>query len=198
MTDHQRTRAEGTGAGAAGGAVLGGLLGQVLGGDTKSTVLGAGIGAILGSAAGNMYGEHVAQKKAQYTSSEDYYTACIASARTMQNNIQRYNTSLRNDIASLKRENSKMLALYNSKRATKSALQRQQSKSRAKLAEANKKLKSARHEIAMQRGVLQRERNTNSPKLAALNRQIQQLERTAQELEGNTLMLASIDERIHL
>jgi uncharacterized protein YcfJ len=95
-SDGQLTQAQGAGIGAAGGA----LVGQLIGGNTKSTLIGAGIGGLAGFA----YGTHIANKKAQYKSTEEWLDACIAQAETQRKQAVAYNRKLNNRLASLQQE----------------------------------------------------------------------------------------------
>src|SRR4051812_4485056 len=79
--DQQRTKTEGTLAGAGAGAVLGGLIGAATGGGARSIVGGALIGGAAGGYAGHEYGKHVAEKKQGYANEEAHLRAMIGEAR---------------------------------------------------------------------------------------------------------------------
>ena len=76
--DSTRTKTEGTLVGGGIGAALGALFGGLIGGNGKGALIGAGIGAGIGSLAGFFVGKHVADKKAEYASREDWLDDCIA------------------------------------------------------------------------------------------------------------------------
>jgi len=93
--DGRNTQAQGT---LIGGAA-GGLLGAALGGK-KGALIGAGVGA----AGGFAYGTHIANKKAQYKSTEDWLDACIVQAESKRKAAVAYNNKLDNRLAQLQRE----------------------------------------------------------------------------------------------
>lgn len=81
----------GTGAGALVGAAVGGH---------KAALIGAAIGGVGGFA----FGTHIANKKAQYKSTEEWLDACIAQANTKRKEAVTYNRQLNNKLANLERE----------------------------------------------------------------------------------------------
>lgn len=87
------------GQGTAIGAGAGALLGAALGGRQ-----GALIGAAVGGATGFAYGSHIANKKAQYKSTEEWLDACIAQANTKRREAVAYNRQLNNKLASLQNQ----------------------------------------------------------------------------------------------
>ncbi|MEI6673952.1 MAG: YMGG-like glycine zipper-containing protein [Verrucomicrobiota bacterium] len=87
------------GQGTAIGAGAGALIGAAFGGRQ-----GALIGAAIGGASGFAYGSHIANKKAQYRSTEDWLDACIAQANSKRREAVSYNHQLENKLASLQRE----------------------------------------------------------------------------------------------
>ena len=88
------------GQGALIGGAAGALLGNAIGGNTAGTLIGAGIG----TAAGFAYGTHIANKKAQYASTEDWLDACIVQAETKRKEAVAYNQRLNNQLARLEKE----------------------------------------------------------------------------------------------
>jgi len=93
--DGRLTQAQGAAIGSAGGA----LIGAAIGGRQ-----GALIGAAIGGAGGFAYGSHVANKKAQYKSTEEWLDACIAEAESKRKAAVAYNQRLSNRLAQLQRE----------------------------------------------------------------------------------------------
>lgn len=87
------------GQGTAIGAGAGALLGAALGGRK-----GALIGAAIGGAGGFAYGTHIANKKAQYKSTEEWLDACIVQANTKRREAVAYNHQLNNKLASLENQ----------------------------------------------------------------------------------------------
>ncbi len=102
--DTQRTKTEGTLAGAGAGALLGGLIGAATGGGTQSIVTGALIGGAAGGYAGHQYGKHVAEKKHGYAAEEAHLRQLIGEARSERQSAEAYNSSLRKNIASQRTE----------------------------------------------------------------------------------------------
>ena len=102
--DTQRTKTEGTLAGAGAGALIGGLIGAATGGGTRSVVTGALIGGAAGGYAGHKYGKHVAEKKQGYASEEARLRGMISEARSERQSAEAYNASLRKNIASQRSE----------------------------------------------------------------------------------------------
>jgi hypothetical protein len=87
------------GQGTAIGAGAGALIGAAFGGRQ-----GALIGAAIGGASGFAYGSHIANKKAQYKSTEDWLDACIAQANSKRREAVAYNHRLDTKLANLQRE----------------------------------------------------------------------------------------------
>jgi len=93
--DGRKTQGQGTAIGAGAGALVGGLLGG-----KEGALWGAGIGA----AGGFAYGTHVANKKAQYKSTEAWLDACIAQAESKRKAAVAYNGKLDRRLGQLQRE----------------------------------------------------------------------------------------------
>jgi len=102
--DTQRTKTEGTLAGAGAGALVGGLIGAATGGGTERIVTGALIGGAAGGYAGHEYGKHVAEKKQGYAANEAHLRELIGQARSERVSAERYNASLRGAITQQRRE----------------------------------------------------------------------------------------------
>ncbi|MDM8515575.1 YMGG-like glycine zipper-containing protein [Desulfobacterales bacterium HSG16] len=198
MSDDSRTKAEGAGGGAAVGAAVGALIGQLAGKDTESTLKGAALGAAIGAIAGGAYGNHVANKKSNYAKQEDYLNACVASARQINRETEQYNASLRNEVDTLDAEVNQMIAMYNKKKIKRSAMKKEKVKVQKRLADARKKLKRARDEVAIQKRVYDSEKQTSARELAKLNIEIRRLEKAANELETQTQALADLDSSIRV
>ena len=91
-SDGRLAQGQGTAIGAGGGALLGALIGGRQ---------GALIGAAAGGLAGFAYGTHIANKKAQYKSTEEWLDACISQANSKRKEAVAYNHQLNNQLASL-------------------------------------------------------------------------------------------------
>lgn len=98
--DGTRTRTEG----ALAGAILGTALGAVIGAQSGNAARGAMLGAALGGGAGLAYGNHVANKKANYASEEQWLDACITQARATNQRARNYNSNLSARISRLRNE----------------------------------------------------------------------------------------------
>lgn len=189
QTDRGTTVAQGAGA----GAIIGALFGAVVGGRN-----GALIGAALGAAGGAAVGVHVANRKAQYASTEDYLDACIASAHQTNQQMRAYNAQLSGQIAQLDAETARLLSRYRSKQVTKSRLLKKRKVVRRKLKEAKAKLARLQKEISIQQKVLAQERGKAKGRLAKLQAELQELRKTAAELERQTSQLAALDTRMNV
>ena len=102
--DTQRTKTEGTLAGAGAGALIGGLIGAAAGGGTRNIVTGALVGGAVGGTAGHAYGSHVAEKKHGYAANEARLRELIGEARSERVSAERYNASLRTAISQQRSE----------------------------------------------------------------------------------------------
>jgi len=197
MSDSGQTKAQGTGIGAGIGAALGAGIGYLAGGK-KGALIGAAAGAGAGAIGGYLYGSHVANKKAEYASQEEYLNACINSTRQVNTDTRQYNASLKGEIQNLDQEVTRLIALYNNKKIKRTTLQKEKNKVAAKLADANKKLKRAKDEVAIQREVMKKEQGKSQAELAKLNTEVNNLQKSVSDLEQNTETLASINNRIRL
>lgn len=93
--DGRKTQGQGAAIGAGAGALVGGLLGG-----KEGALWGAGIGA----AGGFAYGTHIANKKAQYKSTEAWLDACIVQAESKRKEAVAYNNKLDRRLGQLQRE----------------------------------------------------------------------------------------------
>lgn len=108
-TDQDATKAQGAGLGAllggVAGAGLGALAGAASGQGSDAILVGAIAGGVAGATAGGvagyMYGAKVAEKKAQYASSEDFYLAEIGDIQQNTATIRATNQKLSRSVASL-------------------------------------------------------------------------------------------------
>lgn len=130
--DGRLAQGQGTGIGALGG----GLLGYALGGRD-----GAIAGAALGGTAGFAYGTHIANKKAQYSSTEKWLDACISDAESKRRSAVAYNNKLDGRLAQLQREI----------RSAKAA------NDRSKLAALKKEIGTEKSQAIQQRNVFKKE-----------------------------------------
>jgi hypothetical protein len=101
--DGRLAQGQGAAIGAVGGALLGAGIGALTG-DSQTALKGAAIGAAAGGAAGFGYGTHIANRKAQYKSTEEWLDACIVQAETRRKQAVAYNSRLNNQLARLENE----------------------------------------------------------------------------------------------
>jgi len=146
-TDRQATEGEATATGALVGALIGGIIG-----DSKK---GVAIGAAVGAIAGSVYGKHVADKKEEYASNEDYMNAVIAEADKVVKAAKEHRATLEAVIAErqveLARLNDKSLNAQEENEELKARL--------AQVKEQTEKLKNIiSQEIKIQEQTLEQER----------------------------------------
>ncbi len=178
--DGTRTRTEGTLAGAG----IGALAGAIIGNQSGNAGAGALIGGAVGGLAGLAYGNHVANKKAQYRSEEAWLDACIAQARSTNQAARDYNRQLSIRIGTLKTQiaAAKTSGSASEKRKVKTAIVQLQR-------EANGQLKQVDGEIKAQQGALGQ---TQSSRSAALRTEVTNMRGTRNSLNGNIDRLASL------
>ncbi len=184
---------------AAEGGLLGAIVGAAVGyavdgeeGAKKGALIGAGIGIIGGAA----YGNHVANKRAEFESEEAYLNACIAQAEQINRNTRQYNTYLSTQIQSLRVEIARLERAKQQGQLKRTELADKQKEVQTHLAQSQKKLQRARDEIAIQREVYKREEEQSQAQLASLDKEIEELEQTVADLETETTALASLSDRI--
>jgi len=201
MDDRQTTQAQGAGFGAVAGAVIGGLIGG-LGADkgsrTDAAIGGAVLGGIIGGLGGAAYGTHVANRKAEYASSEAYYEACIVQAIKVRSETQQLNLALQKDLDALDQRSAQLLAEIEGGKNRKSELNDLRKQGQIRLADAQKAMDKLTVELKLQREVLEEERKTNpnSSQLAKLQETVQELEDQRIQLQQRTQRLASINNRM--
>ncbi len=139
--DTQRTKTEGTLAGAVGGAILGGLIGAATGGGTRSIVTGAAVGGAAGGVAGHAYGSHVAKKKTGYASEEARLRGMISEARSERQSAESYNASLRKNISSQRSELASIKAAKRSGQNVRGDASRLEQNLDANISRSNSELK---------------------------------------------------------
>lgn len=194
MDDQDKTRAQGAGIGAVAGALLGAIIGEAVGDDPAS---GAIIGGMIGAAGGAVYGDHVARKKAEFASQEDFLDACMVSASNVTAQAVAYNAGLQVELDQMDAaiaQNDAAIAAGTSNREELAALKQH---GEAKLAEAGKALESIEIEIAAQKQVLEEEKgNPGGERLARLQQQVEALEAEQARLRASAQRLAAINNRM--
>lgn len=192
QSDGDTTRAQGAGF----GALLGAGIGAVIGNQTGDAESGALIGAALGGLAGFAYGDHVAGKKKEYASQEDYLNACIAEAKVQYKRVKGYNDTVRFEIAAIDKELQSIEGSASLTAADQDRLTKLRSTLSDRLVKAEEHMAAVSDEIAIQREVLKKERKNSDPaEIQALENQIALLEEQKAELETSTQQLAALNNR---
>jgi chromosome segregation ATPase len=190
MDDQERTRTEGTTA----GAIIGGLLGYAV--DDER---GAAIGAALGAGAGYAIGNEVAKRKQAYASTEDFLNGEIARVREFNQTTVAYNEQVRAEVARLEMEADRMQARVASGEVARDELQAERNAIAQRLDKSEALEKSLVHELEVQQRILAEEggsRPEDDPYLAQLSAEVEELQRNLNQLRDDSAQLASIDERL--
>lgn len=192
--DSTRTKTEGTMAGAGIGAALGAGLGALFGG-SKGALAGAAIGAGVGSLSGYFYGKHVADKKAEYASREEWLDACIDRSRQVTADTKKYNEQLKKDIAALDKE-TKTLTAKNAN-TDKKTLKEESKKIAALQSDTQKNISNLESEIEKQKTVLaDAKKNGDNQEAKILDAEIKKLNAQIKEMKEYNNRLASISARV--
>ena len=193
MSDQQQTTAQGAGIGAGLGAGLGAIIGHQSGSGAE----GALLGGLIGGAAGALYGNHVAGKKADFASEEDYLDACAAQAQKVHDEALQQSEALQTEIARLDTEVEALMAANEETKVDRDEARKLGKQVAAALAQAESSLDSVNDEIRIQRDVVTNEGESKAAvQLAALNDQIKALEAQKAELTEQTQRLADLNSRM--
>lgn len=196
QNDATRTKTEGTLVGAGAGAGLGALIGGLIGGE-KGALLGAGIGTAVGTATGYLVGNHIANKKEEYASREEWLDACISQAQQVNAETVAYNQKLKTEIASLDKQSTKLAAEYKRKKATREILLAEKKTVEQRRTEVAANLKRLEEEVDNQKTVLADAREGNNTQEAAIiEREIAKMEKQVAEMKAYNAKLASISARM--
>ncbi|ANB03814.1 glycine zipper domain-containing protein [Ectothiorhodospira sp. BSL-9] len=190
MDDTDRTRTEGTAA----GALLGGLLGYAVDGER-----GAVIGGLLGAGAGYVVGNEVAKRKRAYATTEDFLDGEATRVAEFNTTTAAYNQEMKGEIAALERESRDLRARYDAGSEDKKRLQAQRQDLQRQLARSEKLEKALEEELKVQQAILAeegKERPANDPYLARLEREVAELQGNLEELREGSSQLARIDQRL--
>jgi uncharacterized protein YcfJ len=194
--DATRTKTEGGLAGAGIGAGVGAIAGALIGGK-RGALLGAGIGAAVGGGAGVAYGAHVAGKKAEYASTEQWLDACIAQAKADNEQLRGYNSQLAADIETLSRESAKLQKSYAAKKAQKSQLIAQKNSIAEKVKKNEGIVAAANKEIEEQNKALaQAQKEGKNEYATALNQEISSLKQQRDKLQASNTKLVALSSRL--
>jgi hypothetical protein len=190
--DQTRTKVEGTLL----GALVGGLIGAAAG-DSKGALIGAAVGAGVGYIAGN----EVAKRKASYAREEDFLNAEIAQAEQMNREAKGYNAELRQQIAVLDAESSRVATKYRAGTASRNELLAQRAQVQKQIDASNKVEQTLGKEYEIKTAVLKEEkgqRGANDSYVKSLERQVNELQTNIDNLHKGSTQLARIDERLSL
>jgi len=177
--DGKLTQAQGTAIGSAGGA----LIGAAIGGRQ-----GALIGAAIGGASGFAYGTHVANKKAQYKSTEEWLDACIAEAETKRKAAVAYNQRLSKELARLQNEVNVAKAAGDKRQLA--SLRRQIARERSA---AQKEAAGFSKEAEMQRGAIKEAGSTGGSRISSLRTSTSGIETQVTSMNRNIERLAALE-----
>jgi len=185
--DGRLAQAQGTGLGALGGGLLGAGIGA-LAGDSDSVRKGALIGAGIGAAGGFAYGTHIANKKAQYKSTEEWLDACISQAETKRREAVAYNKRLNNQLAHLQKEVRMAKAAGDRKKLA--SLKREIVSERSA---ARKQASAFSKEAEMQRNAIKQANGEGSSRLKTLRTSTSGIETQVSTMNGNVKRLAALE-----
>jgi hypothetical protein len=178
MSDQDRTKAQGGVLGAVGGAIVGTGLGLLAGaaaarqtGDSSYLLIGGIAGGVAGATAGGVlgyqYGMKVAEKKAQYANSEDFYLAEIGEIQKNTTAIRSANARLSKSVASLQSRKSSLDAALAAGTIDKKNYKLQFGELRKEIRVAQTQAKPVEELVGYQRAVLQDVQSTGATKSTA-------------------------------
>jgi len=189
--DRTRTQTEGTLVGAGAGAAVGAGIGALAGGG-RGALIGALIGTVVGGVAGYGVGTHIANKKEEYASQEDWLDACLQDAHQKNEQLKQHNENLRAEIKRLDTQTAALQKSYAAKIATKRELQNENKIIEKKIKENNELLAQTDASISGHQQVLAEAKSSGkTDAVALLEAEIAALERNKKNLqEGNQQLLA--------
>ena len=191
-TQGDTARTEGTLAGAGVGAAVGAGLGYLISGNATGAGIGAAVGAAVGGGAGYAYADSIAKRHEALAGREKDLDARIAFAQGVNEDTQKYNLRLKNEIA----ERDQRITRYQSMTQGQEVAQRELAKEKQALStrvnDANKQLAVAQEELQN----LKKFRAEQAKSSRALDDQIKILEANLAEMRANTTALASMNARI--
>ena len=184
--DGRLTQAQGTGLGALGGALIGGAIGAATG-NSDAALKGAAIGAGIGGVGGFAYGTHIANKKAQYKSTEEWLDACITQAESKRRDAIAYNNRLNNQLARLQREVRTAKAAGDKNKL--SSLNREIRKEKA---DAQKQAAIFSKEAELQNGAIKQAGDSGGSRLSSLRTSTKGIESQVSTMNSNIQRFASL------
>ena len=196
--DETRTKTEGTLTGAGLGAVVGAIIGAVLDGG-RGAARGAAIGAGAGGVAGYAYGSHVANKKANYASREEWLDACLVQTEKAHRTTTEYNARLRGELVRLDKETRALETAYKQGKVQRSSLRAEEKRIRQRITETEQLIRRAEAEIGLQNSVVQEARTGgNDDKAARLEAEVRGLREQVDQLKDQSAQLAAMSHRMEV
>ncbi|MCR5084970.1 MAG: hypothetical protein K6A65_05650 [Succinivibrionaceae bacterium] len=191
--DATRTKTEGALAGTGIGAAIGAGIGALIGGG-RGAAIGAAIGAGIGSISGFFVGKHVADKKAEYASREDWLDACLERSKQMTAESRKINEELRAEVSALDKETRRLAA---NKKGNASALADRKEQVDDLRKETKENIDMLNSEIQKQNSVLADARKGgNKAEAKALNAEISKLKKEVKAMKEYNRKLANISARV--
>jgi len=193
MTDGGRTRAEGTGFGAAVGALVGAGLGQVIGKNTASTLIGAAAGSAVGAAAGYVAGDAVAEKKEQYVKNEDRLDDQINTVVQCNCDLKNFNEQTATRIKDLDKEVAHLKTRYKAKKVKVAELKKKQEEINLLIQDADQRKSSMNKEmIALNDYLKTLNQVQDRQKMAKLGQEVDTLRNNIAMLDNNNKQMAKL------
>jgi hypothetical protein len=170
MSDGNKTRAQGTAVGAIGGAILGAGVGALCGlasGKPEDIIAGAIVGGAAGAVGGGVlgynYGKEVAEKKAQYASSEQFFAAQIGEISESTASIKKTNLQLSKTVETLETRKSQLNQQLAAGQIDKNAYKLQFAALKKDAQTAKVQADPAEKLVGYQRAVLRDAKDENAP-----------------------------------
>lgn len=196
QNDATRTTTEGALTGMAVGAGLGALVGGLVTG-SDGAIIGAAIGGALGGLAGTAVGKHIADKKKDYASREEWLDACITQARDVNEKTVAYNKQLKTEIADLDKQSTKLAADFKRKKVTTDTLVAENNAVQERKAQVDTTIAQLEDEVVNQKKVVADARSgQNSREADIIEKEIVRMEKQIALLRKDAEKLASISTRL--
>ncbi|MBP3731287.1 MAG: hypothetical protein J6I40_07455 [Mailhella sp.] len=197
QNDSTRTKTEGTLVGAGVGAGVGAALGAIFGGNTKSTLIGAAIGAGVGSLGGFFVGKHVADKKSEYASYEDWLDACISDTHNLNEETRKYNAQLGKDINALDKESAALAAQYKKQAVSRDKMRAELKKVQALQKDSSDNIANLQQDVQKRRQAsADAKAHGNKGQAQKLDAEIARLDKQIKEMKAYNKRLANISVRL--
>jgi outer membrane lipoprotein SlyB len=193
-TQNQQAYTEGAGLGALLGAGLGAGLGAVIGGE-RGAAIGAGVGALVGGIAGYSYADNISKRRAAMAGKENDLDARIAFARGVNEDTQKINQQLANEINESAAKVNVLESQYKTQQITAQKLETERQSLKTKVQNAGQQVKLAGEQLEDLKHFRSKQTVT-SPGTNTLDIEITRLEGQLAQLKTNTTTLASISQRI--